>query len=118
MVPWLFLYWLVSLVSVLGSVVSPYSAYGRIASNLFAPIYQEGNNLLAYFAERMDSYAFYSVDVWVRSLATMGIAILSFVILAILAWRNGRTYCNTICPVGTVLVFCRSMLYLNLVLYR
>ena len=53
----------------------------------------------------MDSYAFYSVDVWVRSLATMGIAILSFVILAILAWRNGRTYCNTICPVGTVLGF-------------
>ena len=41
----------------------------------------------------------------VRSLATMGIAILSFVILVILAWRNGRTYCNTICPVGTVLGF-------------
>ena len=87
------------------ALISPYSAYGRIASNLFAPIYQEGNNLLAYFAERMDSYAFYSVDVWVRSLATMGIAILSFVILVILAWRNGRTYCNTICPVGTVLGF-------------
>jgi len=25
------------------------------------------------------------------------------VVLAVLAWRNGRTYCNTICPVGTVL---------------
>ena len=36
------------------ALISPYSAYGRIASNLFAPIYQEGNNLLAYFAERMD----------------------------------------------------------------
>lgn len=23
--------------------------------------------------------------------------------LAVLAWRNGRTYCNTVCPVGTVL---------------
>ena len=117
MEPWLFL--LLACIAGIGSLValiSPYSAYGRIASNLFAPIYQEGNNLLAYFAERMDSYAFYSVDVWVRSLATMGIAILSFVILAILAWRNGRTYCNTICPVGTVLGFCRSMLYLNLAL--
>ena len=106
MVPWLF--FILACIAGIGSLValiSPYSAYGRIASNLFAPIYQEGNNLLAYFAERMDSYAFYSVDVWVRSLATMGIAILSFVILAILAWRNGRTYCNTICPVGTVLGF-------------
>ena len=53
------------------ALISPYSAYGRIASNLFAPIYQEGNNLLAYFAERMDSYAFNSVDVWVRSKRVM-----------------------------------------------
>lgn len=25
--------------------------------------------------------------------------------LAVLAWRNGRTYCNAICPVGTFLGF-------------
>lgn len=98
------------------ALISPYSAYGRIASNLFAPIYQEGNNLLAYFAERMDSYAFYSVDVWVRSLATMGIAILSFVILAILAWRNGRRIVIRSVRWVRFSVFCRSMLYLNLAL--
>ena len=87
------------------ALISPYSAYGRIASNLFAPIYQEGNNLLAYMAERMDSYAFYSVDVWVRGVGTLLIASLTFVVIAVLAWRNGRTYCNTICPVGTILGF-------------
>jgi ferredoxin len=27
------------------------------------------------------------------------------VVLVILAWRGGRTYCNTICPVGTILSF-------------
>ena len=75
------------------------------ASNLFAPLYQWGNNLLAYWAERMDSYAFYSVDVWMKGTLTLGIAVVTFVILAILAWRSGRTYCNTICPVGTVLGF-------------
>ena len=36
----------------------PYSAYGRIASNLIAPLYLWGNNLLAYLAERAGSYAF------------------------------------------------------------
>ena len=82
-----------------------YSAYGRIANNLFAPIYLWGNNLLAYFAERADSYAFYTVDVWVKSLSTFAVAVLTFVVVAVLAWRNGRTYCNTICPVGTVLGF-------------
>ena len=87
----------------LAILLAPYSAYGRIASSLFAPVWQWGNNLLAYFAERMDSYAFYEVDVWMKSLSTMLIAIVTLVVLFILAWRNGRTYCNTICPVGTVL---------------
>lgn len=40
-----------------------------------------------------------------RSLPTFIIAVLTLVVLAVLAWRNGRTYCNTICPVGTVLGF-------------
>ena len=87
------------------ALISPYSAYGRIASNIFAPLYQWGNNLLAYFAERADSYAFYSVDVWLKSLPTLIIAIASFAVIFTLAWRNGRTYCNTICPVGTILGF-------------
>lgn len=87
------------------SLLEPYSSYGRIASNLFAPVYQWGNNLLAYLAERADSYAFYETEVWMKSLPTFIIASLTFVVLIILAWRGGRTYCNTICPVGTVLGF-------------
>jgi formate hydrogenlyase subunit 6/NADH:ubiquinone oxidoreductase subunit I len=99
---------IIALIAGIGSFVqllAPYSSYGRIASNLFAPLYQWGNNLLAYWAERMDSYAFYSVDVWMKGTLTLSIAVITFVILAILAWRSGRTYCNTICPVGTVLGF-------------
>lgn len=40
-----------------------------------------------------------------KSLPTLIIAVVTFIVLAVLAWRNGRTYCNTICPVGTVLGF-------------
>ncbi|MDD5349341.1 MAG: 4Fe-4S binding protein [Chthoniobacteraceae bacterium] len=87
------------------ALLEPYSAYGRIASNLFAPVYQGGNNALAYFAQRADSYAFYTVDVWIKSAVTFGVALASFGVIGYLAWRNGRTYCNAICPVGTVLGF-------------
>lgn len=87
------------------ALLAPYSSYGRIAQNLFAPIYQWGNNLLAFISERTGSYAFYTKDVWIKSLPTFIIAAVTFVALFILAWRNGRTYCNTICPVGTVLSF-------------
>lgn len=87
------------------ALLAPYSSYGRIAANLFAPVYRWGNNLLAWFAERADSYAFYETEVWMKSLPTFIIASVTFIVLIVLAWRNGRTYCNTICPVGTVLGF-------------
>ena len=87
------------------SLLAPYSSYGRIASSLMKPVYETGNNVLAAIAERFDSYAFYSVDVWMKSLPTLIIASVTLVVIAVLAWRGGRTYCNTVCPVGTILSF-------------
>ncbi len=107
---------IIALLAGIGSVaalLAPYSAYGRMAANLLAPLYQWGNNLLAYWAERANSYAFYSVDVWMKGIATFGVAAGTFIILSVLAWRNGRTYCNTICPVGTVLGFISRFAYLK-----
>ena len=97
---------IVAFVAGIGSAVAmlePYSAYGRIASNLFQPLWQFGNNVLANVAERMDSYAFYTTDVWIKSMPTFIIAIATLLTVVTLAWRSGRTYCNTICPVGTLL---------------
>ena len=85
------------------AIIAPYSAYGRIASNLFAPLYQWGNNFFAWIAERADSYAFYSTEVWIRSGATFAVAVMTLVVTGVLAWKHGRTWCNTICPVGSVL---------------
>ena len=86
-------------------LLAPYSAYGRIATMIFQPIWKLGNNLLAMVAERMDSYAFYTIDTWMRSLPVLIITAVTLVVLVVLAWRGGRTYCNTICPVGTILSF-------------
>ena len=86
-------------------LLAPYSAYGRIATMILQPIWKLGNNLLAMVAEHYESYAFYSVDTWMRSLPVFFIAVVTVVVLFILAWRGGRTYCNTICPVGTILSF-------------
>ncbi len=87
------------------SLLAPYSSYGRIAGSLMKPVYEAGNNVLAAVAEHFNSYAFYSVDVWMKSLPTLVVASLTLVVIAVLAWRGGRTYCNTICPVGTILSF-------------
>ncbi len=87
------------------SLLAPYSSYGRIASSLMKPVYEAGNNVLAAIAEHFNSYAFYGVDVWMRSLPTLIVASVTLVVIAVLAWRGGRTYCNTVCPVGTILSF-------------
>ena len=107
----------VALVAGIGSIfqlLAPYSAYGRIATMIFQPIYKAGNNVLATLAERSDSYAFYHVEQIATFGAVLIIAIATFVILAILAFRNGRTYCNTICPVGTILSFLARFSFLKI----
>lgn len=90
---------------ILAHLLAPYSAYGRIAGSILAPVWHYINNGLAYLAERMDSYMFYETDIWIKSGITLGVAVVTLLLLAVLAWRGGRTYCNTICPVGTVLGF-------------
>ena len=96
---------LIAGVNSLVALLAPYSAYGRIVQNLFSPVWLWINNGLATISEHFNSYAFYTKEVWMRSLPTFIIAAVTFVVVIILAWRNGRTYCNNICPVGTFLSF-------------
>ena len=97
---------IVALVAGVGSLVqllAPYSSFGRIATMVLQPLWMLGNNVLGFLAERADSYAFYTVDVWLKSLPVLVVAVVTLIVLVVLSWRGGRTYCNTICPVGTVL---------------
>ena len=87
------------------TLLAPYSAYGRIVNSLFRPLYDLLNNGLAAFESHYDSYLFSEVQIWMRSVTTFVVALLTLGLLGVLAWRNGRTYCNTICPVGTILSF-------------
>ena len=101
----LFIIAIIAGIQALVALLAPYSAYGRIVQNLFQPVYLWVNNLFASMAERANSYAFYDKEVWLRSLPTFIVALVTLVVVVILAWKNGRTYCNTICPVGTTLSF-------------
>lgn len=84
-------------------LVAPYSTYGRIVGAVVSPLYKMGNNLMAQLAAHYGSYAVYDVEVWMKSGLTLGVVLVTWCIIAVLAWRGGRTWCNTICPVGTLL---------------
>lgn len=109
----LFVVLMVAGVGQVAALIAPYSAFGRIASSLLAPICQLLNNGLAWVATRMDSYAFYSVEVWWKGAVLTSVAAVTLLVVAVLAWRNGRTWCNTVCPVGTVLGFLSRFSYLR-----
>lgn len=97
---------LVVLIAGIGSIftlLDPYASFGRIVSQLVQPLWIKINNLLAAWAAQHESYAFYDKSVWMRSIPTLVVAIVSLVVVVVLAWRGGRTYCNTVCPVGTIL---------------
>lgn len=84
-------------------LIAPYSAWGRIATSMLAPVYGWCNNLLAAISAHFGSYAFYPTEVYLKSLPVLIVALVTFIIIVILAWRGGRTWCNSICPVGTTL---------------
>ena len=108
---------IVALVAGVGSVVvllEPYSSFGRIVATFLEPLYAMGNNVLAGIAERHESYAFWHEEVWLRSWPTLIITGSFFVLLVVLAWIGGRTYCNTICPVGTILSFLSRFSFLKI----
>lgn len=60
--------------SVILSLLDPYSQYGRMVANVISP-----------------------------SAAGVFIALVSAVVVGVMAWRGGRIYCNTVCPVGAAL---------------
>ena len=86
-------------------LLDPYGAYGRIATHLFRPVYLAGNNLLESIFTQFNNYTFFRVGIYSLSVFSTFIALFTLVGVGLLAWRNGRTYCNTLCPVGTVLGF-------------
>jgi len=91
--------------SFLTGFFDPYSIYGRMATHLFKPVYMEGNNLLAGIFNAAGFHSLYKVQIFMLSISTFLIAMAMMLIIGYLAWKNGRLYCNTICPVGTVLGF-------------
>lgn len=87
------------------TLLAPYSAYGRIVNSIFRPLYDLLQNAVAMVDTHFEWYLIPEAELWLRSVTTLVVALLTLVVLGILAWRNGRTYCNTVCPVGTILSF-------------
>ena len=84
------------------NLLDPYSNFGRIVTGIFKPIFILGNNVLARGLENFDIYYLYPVDIKWMKLSALAFPILLFGTVVVMAAKNGRIYCNTICPVGAL----------------
>ncbi len=108
--PWLRLAALVLFAAALGlglpglaGILDPYSAFGRMATDLFQPLAVLVNNGLSLAEQSFGGATIAPVPLVQKGLAALLGAGLTFGLIAFLAWRGGRTWCNTLCPVGAFL---------------
>lgn len=99
----LFIAALIAGIPAIFTLIEPYSAFGRIAGGLFSPLYEWGNNLIASICAHFDSYAFYHHEVIFKGAIVIVTAIVTLSLIIFLSWKYGRFWCNTVCPVGTLL---------------
>lgn len=85
------------------NLLDPYSIYGRFAGNFFRPALIGTNNLAAYLFEMFRLYIVYPYNLKVFNLIPFIIPSAFFIFILVMAWEKGRLYCNTVCPVGTLL---------------
>ena len=89
--------------TVLLSLVEPYSIFGRAANHVFRPVVIAVNNVLEQILPQFNIYELYHVANSPFSLAALAVAVLGLLVVGLFACTHGRLYCNTLCPVGTVL---------------
>ncbi|MFA5803316.1 MAG: 4Fe-4S dicluster domain-containing protein [Melioribacteraceae bacterium] len=83
--------------------LDPFSMYGRFAGNFFRPVLVSANNLAAVIFKSFKLYIVYPYELKAFNIYPFIITVTFFVVVVFMSWKMGRLYCNTICPVGTLL---------------
>ena len=85
------------------TILDPYSNFGRIVTQLFKPVLVAGNNFLAAILEHFKNYSVYPVQYKNPGIVLLLLPLFFFALVFWLSFRHGRLFCNTVCPVGTLL---------------
>jgi len=87
------------------NILDPYSNFGRILANLIRPIVIGINNTTAFTLESFNTYWIYPVELKGIHIFSVSFSLGVLILVVWMSYKFGRLYCNTICPVGTLLGF-------------
>lgn len=83
----------------------PYSIFGRFAFGSLRPLAIETNNFIYTILSNFDIYSIYPYDSTFKVDFSFWFSLGFIVLIALMVFWRERLYCNTICPVGTILSF-------------
>lgn len=86
-------------------LLDPYSIFGRIANNIFRPVIILGNNLISSSLQSFDIYSVYPYEFKGFNWIAFSLSASALLLVGFLSFKWGRLYCNSVCPVGTLLGF-------------
>jgi len=81
----------------------PYSNYGKITNSIFKPLLISINNFANSNLEKLGIFWLTPIEFAGVEFTALIFAIVLFMIVLILSYSNGRLFCNSICPVGSLL---------------
>ncbi len=85
------------------NLLDPFSNFGRIFTSLLKPLLILVNNLFSSLLANFNIYSVYAVEIKSFDIVTFIYAVSFLSILTWLSFKNGRLFCNSVCPVGTLL---------------
>lgn len=85
------------------NLLDPFSIFGKIISNVIRPLLLVAQNFTARRLENLNVFWLYPVEIKNVDWMAVAIAMIFLSIITFFSYRKGRLFCNTICPVGSLL---------------
>ncbi len=85
------------------NLLDPFSNFGKISVSIFQPLYIWIHNSLTFLLEDFDIYILRPLTMHALPWDVILVSVSVFLVIVVMAAWRGRLFCNTICPVGSVL---------------
>ena len=96
------------------TLLDPFSIFGRFMTYFGKPAAIVVNNFVAGILGKFDIYTLNHITIKPFALLAYSIPFAFFLLTGILSFTKGRLYCNTFCPVGTLLGLISKLSFLRI----
>lgn len=86
-------------------LIDPANMYASFLKNVVHPLWGTAHNAISGVGVATGAWDVTFVSVTVAGMFAVALSFLTIVAVSIPAWLYGRSYCNSVCPIGTMLGF-------------